>query len=98
MNLENTDRRRSSHTETSRRRWLVAGGTALMLAGAALSVAAVGTNQAVSNGTVPDRTGPQSTSTPEGASFSYAPGDEDPTIDETVEGIYDGQTFTPTNN
>ena len=69
-----------------------------MLAGAALSVAAVGTSPVVNNGTVPDRTGPQSTSTPKGASFSYAPGDEDPTIDETVEGIYDGQTFTPTNN
>ena len=28
----------------------------------------------------------------------YAPGDTDPTIDETVTGIYYGETFTPADS
>lgn len=73
---------------------LIAGGIALLLTGAAIPLTAVAQPPQVNNAVnVP--ASPSSSSTSSDSSFSIAPGDQDPTIDETVEGIYDGTTFTP---
>lgn len=79
-------------------RYLIAGGIALLLTGAAIPLTAVAqppqVNNAVNNAVnVP--ASPSSSSTSPDSSFSIAPGDQDQTINETVEGIYDGTTFTP---